>query len=136
MSFALSISLFVVAGLCEIGGGYLVWLWLREEKTVRIRGGGRDLLDPVRSDSNAADGPFRAGLCSLRRHVHRALVVVGMGRGPHQAGSVRPGRCGHLPHRDGRHHVHASPDDLAEFSLGFRFNCQNYRARSPDRRAC
>ena len=21
---------FVVAGLCEIGGGYLVWLWLRE----------------------------------------------------------------------------------------------------------
>lgn len=24
-----SILLFVVAGLCEIGGGYLVWLWLR-----------------------------------------------------------------------------------------------------------
>lgn len=23
-------GLFVVAGLCEIGGGYLVWLWLRE----------------------------------------------------------------------------------------------------------
>jgi small multidrug resistance family-3 protein len=32
MSFALSISLFLVAGLCEIGGGYLVWLWLREGK--------------------------------------------------------------------------------------------------------
>jgi small multidrug resistance family-3 protein len=29
----LSISLFYffLAGLCEIGGGYLVWLWLREE---------------------------------------------------------------------------------------------------------
>jgi len=27
-----SISLFVLAGLCEIGGGYLVWLTLREEK--------------------------------------------------------------------------------------------------------
>jgi len=27
-----SLSLFVVAGLCEIGGGYLVWLWLREGK--------------------------------------------------------------------------------------------------------
>jgi len=25
-----SIGLFVVAGLCEIGGGYLVWLWFRE----------------------------------------------------------------------------------------------------------
>lgn len=25
-----SIGLFVIAGLCEVGGGYLVWLWLRE----------------------------------------------------------------------------------------------------------
>lgn len=29
---ARSLFLFVVAGLCEIGGGYLVWLWLREGK--------------------------------------------------------------------------------------------------------
>ena len=28
----LSIIYFLLAGLCEIGGGYLVWLWLREEK--------------------------------------------------------------------------------------------------------
>ena len=27
-----SICYFVLAGLCEIGGGYLVWLWLREGK--------------------------------------------------------------------------------------------------------
>ena len=27
-----SIMLFVVAGLMEIGGGYLVWLWLRESR--------------------------------------------------------------------------------------------------------
>lgn len=27
-----SIVLFVVAGFAEIGGGYLVWLWLRESK--------------------------------------------------------------------------------------------------------
>jgi len=26
---ARSVALFVLAGLCEIGGGYLVWLWLR-----------------------------------------------------------------------------------------------------------
>jgi small multidrug resistance family-3 protein len=25
-----SVFLFVAAGLCEIGGGYLIWLWLRE----------------------------------------------------------------------------------------------------------
>ena len=27
-----SLSLFTLAGLCEIGGGYLVWLWLRQGK--------------------------------------------------------------------------------------------------------
>ena len=27
-----SILIFIVAGLCEIGGGYLVWLWLRENR--------------------------------------------------------------------------------------------------------
>ena len=26
-----SILFFFIAGLCEIGGGYLVWLWLRED---------------------------------------------------------------------------------------------------------
>ena len=31
-----SIILFVLAGLCEIGGGYLVWLWLREGKSILI----------------------------------------------------------------------------------------------------
>lgn len=30
MPTLLSIGLYVLAGLCEIGGGYLVWLWLRE----------------------------------------------------------------------------------------------------------
>ncbi len=28
-----SIFFFVIAGLCEIGGGYLIWLWLREGKS-------------------------------------------------------------------------------------------------------
>lgn len=27
-------ALFVLAGLCEIGGGYLVWGWLRDNKPV------------------------------------------------------------------------------------------------------
>ena len=27
-----SVTLFIVAGLCEIGGGWLVWQWLREGK--------------------------------------------------------------------------------------------------------
>lgn len=29
-----SLLYFLLAGLCEIGGGYLVWLWLREGKGV------------------------------------------------------------------------------------------------------
>jgi len=29
-------GLFVVAALLEIGGGYLVWLWLRKRKTVAL----------------------------------------------------------------------------------------------------
>jgi len=28
-----SIFYFLLAGLCEIGGGYLVWIWLREGKS-------------------------------------------------------------------------------------------------------
>jgi small multidrug resistance family-3 protein len=31
---AKSLFLFLIAGLCEIGGGYLFWLWLREGKSV------------------------------------------------------------------------------------------------------
>jgi len=34
MVIAKSLLLFVIAGLCEIGGGYLVWLWLREGKSI------------------------------------------------------------------------------------------------------
>ena len=34
MSIAKSLLYFLLAGLCEIGGGYLVWLWLRESKSV------------------------------------------------------------------------------------------------------
>jgi small multidrug resistance family-3 protein len=31
---ALSMLLFIVAGLCEIGGGWLVWQWMREGRGV------------------------------------------------------------------------------------------------------
>jgi len=31
-SIATSVGLFLLAGLMEIGGGYLVWLWLRDER--------------------------------------------------------------------------------------------------------
>lgn len=28
-----SLAVFILAGVCEIGGGYLVWLWLRDGKS-------------------------------------------------------------------------------------------------------
>jgi len=31
---AKSILYFILAGLCEIGGGYLVWLWMREGRSI------------------------------------------------------------------------------------------------------
>jgi len=34
IEIAKSLFFFVIAGFCEIGGGYLVWLWLREGKNM------------------------------------------------------------------------------------------------------
>ena len=33
MQIAKSFLYFILAGVCEIGGGYLVWLWLRESRS-------------------------------------------------------------------------------------------------------
>jgi small multidrug resistance family-3 protein len=33
MDLLRSLAFFLAAGLCEIGGGYLVWLWLREGRS-------------------------------------------------------------------------------------------------------
>jgi len=34
MSVLKSLIIFFLAGLCEIGGGYLIWLWLKEDEPV------------------------------------------------------------------------------------------------------
>ena len=31
-----TLALFFAAAIAEIGGGYLVWLWLREKKTIAL----------------------------------------------------------------------------------------------------
>ncbi len=35
-SIVRSLVLFAAAGLCEIGGGYLVWLWLRDGRALWV----------------------------------------------------------------------------------------------------
>lgn len=44
MPILLSIGLYVLAGLCEIGGGYLVWLWLREGRSLGYAIAGATIL--------------------------------------------------------------------------------------------
>lgn len=39
-----SLIFFIAAGLCEIGGGYLLWLWLREGKSLWYALGGAVIL--------------------------------------------------------------------------------------------
>ena len=34
LTIAKSIIYFLIAGLFEIGGGYLIWLWIREDKPI------------------------------------------------------------------------------------------------------
>ena len=34
MAIIKSVLIFILAGFCEIGGGYLIWLWLKEGKPV------------------------------------------------------------------------------------------------------
>ena len=36
MAVLKSFLIFLLAGLCEIGGGYLIWLWLKEGKPLWI----------------------------------------------------------------------------------------------------
>jgi small multidrug resistance family-3 protein len=44
MSTVQSLLLFVLAGLCEIGGGYLMWQWWRQGATVAVGALGAVLL--------------------------------------------------------------------------------------------
>lgn len=44
MTKILSLLIFVLAGLCEIGGGYLIWLWVREGKSIWFALGGSIFL--------------------------------------------------------------------------------------------
>lgn len=44
MEITKSLSLFLLAGLFEIGGGYLVWLWLKEGRSIWVAVAGAVIL--------------------------------------------------------------------------------------------
>lgn len=44
MTLIKSFAYFLLAGLFEIGGGYLIWLWLREHKSIWYAAAGAIIL--------------------------------------------------------------------------------------------
>ena len=87
MSLPVSLGLFVLAGLCEIGGGYLVWLAIQRRQTLGLRRGRRRHSDPVWDHSNPPAGSLWACLCRVRRNVYRIVLLWGWG-----IDGVRPDR--------------------------------------------
>ncbi len=73
-----SALLFIIAGICEIGGGYLVWLWLRESKSLilGVLGGGN--FDSLWHSANFSTCSFRQGLCRIRRCICCHVTSLGL----------------------------------------------------------
>ena len=74
-----AIILFVLAGLAEIGGGYLVWLWLREGMPFWY-GIGKHHPRSLWRHSNIAEFPhFRTSVRGLRWCFYYSRYFVGLG---------------------------------------------------------
>ena len=82
---ARSLVLFIVAGLCEIGGGWLIWQFWRERRgeVFGLAGVIALLLYGVIPDLSA--GEFCRVDAPVRRCVHRPVACLGMGGGWHSA---------------------------------------------------
>ena len=78
MEIARSLFFFLLAGLCEIGGGYLMWLCIREGRGLAFALLGGAILVLYGTITHLSAGKLRSGLCSLRRHIHSSICI---GRG-------------------------------------------------------
>lgn len=70
-------GLFVLAGLCEIGGGYLVWGWMREQKPLFWGLAGATILALYGVIALTTGYRLWAGLRRLRRHLYSAGACLG-----------------------------------------------------------
>ena len=75
---ARSIFYFLLAGLCEIGGGYLVWLWLREEKPAQYRIFRSYHSNSIWRNSDLAASELWACVCGLWRCFYSIIYFMGM----------------------------------------------------------
>ncbi len=78
MVIAKSFFYFVLAGLCEIGGGYLVWLWLRENKSLWFAVVGAIILIFLRHRSNIPTSALWKSLRCIWGGLHRYGYAVGL----------------------------------------------------------
>lgn len=96
----LAILLFLVAGFAEIGGGYLVWLWLRESRPLWYGIAGGLILIVYGIIPTLQKFPsFGRVLCCLRRGVHRDGRVMGLVGGQEDPRPLRLAWRRHLPGR-------------------------------------
>lgn len=77
MIYLKSIFYFIVAGLLEIDGGYLVWIWLRESKSWVYGISGMILL-ALYGFSPHYTRSLWPRVCSIRRRFYCAFTVMGM----------------------------------------------------------
>jgi hypothetical protein len=84
-TIAQSIGLFLLAGLCEIGGGWLVWQWLREGWGLTWGLVGGLILDTLWNHSYLSGNPLWSRLRGLRRVLHCFITFVGLALGPKSA---------------------------------------------------
>lgn len=78
MKILFSIVLFVLAGLCEIGGGYLIWQWLREGKAWWMGLSGAVILVLYGIIATWQPGHLWKGICSLRWDFYNAGHHLGL----------------------------------------------------------
>ena len=74
-TIARSLALFLAAGLCEIGGGYLVWLWIQKGVGLGALGGAVLFLYGVIPTLQPAH--FSHCMSRPRRHFRHPLLLWG-----------------------------------------------------------
>ena len=70
--------LFLLAGIAEIGGGYLVWLYMRDDKSPLYLLAGAIILILYGIIPTFQPGPVWQGLCCIRRRIYCTLHSMGL----------------------------------------------------------
>ena len=75
----LSIFYFLLAGIAEIGGGYLVWLYMRDDKSpLYLLAGAIILILYGIIPTFQPEASFGQGLCCIRRRIYCSLHPMGL----------------------------------------------------------